>query len=230
MNLRSCVLLLFHLSLQPQESSSPSCHPFLTYQHTQTHTSPLLRRPYSCRSICSKCSCCSSVWWKALRTRLHSISRFTIGEKGCSRSLGTLVPGFALEEMSLTISSSSSESTADTRAAPSKDNLKGEGEGREEREGKRKGKRKEERRRRGEEGRRKEGGKEEKRRRIIEKRRIEERKENGKAKRRKEGIKFVSQQNHTSAHLLLASFLVAAISPSPFPLLIRKELFLYFDL
>ena len=181
MRLRSCVLLLFHLSLQPQESFSPSCHPFLTYQHTQTRTSPLLRRPYSCRSICSKCSCCSSVWWKALRTRLHSISRFTIGEKGCSRSLGTLVPGFALEEMSLTISSSSSESTADTRAAPSKDNLKGEGEGREEREGKRKGKRKEERRR-------KDGGKEEKRRRIIEKRRIEERKENGKAKRRKEGI------------------------------------------
>lgn len=133
MRLQSCVLPLFHLSLEPQESSSPSCHPFLTYQHTQTHTSPLLRRPYSCRSICSKCSCCSSVWWKALRTRLHSISRFTIGEKGCSRSLGTLVPGFALEEMSLTISSSSSELTADTRAAPSKDNLKGEGEGREKR-------------------------------------------------------------------------------------------------
>ena len=133
MRLQSCVLPLFHLSLEPQESSSPSCHPFLTYQHTQIHTSPLLRRPYSCRSICSKCSCCSSVWWKALRTRLHSISRFTIGEKGCSRSLGTLVPGFALEEMSLTISSSSSEPTADTRAAPSKDNLKGEGEGREER-------------------------------------------------------------------------------------------------
>lgn len=42
--------------------------------------------------------------------------------------------------------------------------------------------------------------------------------------------KFVSQQDHTSAHLLLASFLVAAISPSPFPLLIRKELFLFFDL
>ena len=33
----------------------------------------------------------------------------------------------------MTISSSSSEPTADTRAAPSKDNLKGEGEGREKR-------------------------------------------------------------------------------------------------
>ena len=40
----------------------------------RTHTSPLLRRPYSCFRICSNCSCCSSVCLKALRTRLHSIS------------------------------------------------------------------------------------------------------------------------------------------------------------
>ena len=133
-----------------------SLHPFLIYQHTQTHTSPLLRRPYSWRSICSNCSCCSSVWLKALRTRLHNISRFTIGEKGCSRSrgpLGTLLPGFALEDTSLTISSSSSEPTAASRAAPSKESLRGEGDGkREEGREEEEGEREEGRWRRGKEG------------------------------------------------------------------------------
>ena len=75
------------------------------------------------------------------------------------------MPGFALEDMSLTISSSSSEPTA---AAPSKESLREEGRG--EKGGEREEERKEERGRRGEEGeeermgRRKERGKEAKRR------------------------------------------------------------------
>ena len=85
----------------------------------QLPTSPLLLRPYSCLSICSKLVCCSSVWWKALLTMLLSISLLTMGEKGCSRprwsvelsSLGCL---FAVSWIN---SSSSSESTAGSLAS-----------------------------------------------------------------------------------------------------------------
>ena len=50
-------------------------------------------------------SCCSSVWLKALLTRLHSISLLTMGENGCSLSPELLL--FPLGLVLMVVSSSS---------------------------------------------------------------------------------------------------------------------------
>lgn len=79
--------------------------------HVRLVTSPLLRRPYSLFRLLSKLTCCSSDCLKACRTRLCSISRFTIGEKGSSLPVGLdTLPDDILVFTSLTSSASSSES------------------------------------------------------------------------------------------------------------------------
>lgn len=88
-------------------------------------TSPLLRRPYSCFRLASKLILCSSVCWKACRTRQYSISRLTIGEKGCSRPMGldSLMEEDILAVVSITNSASSSESPGGSLAMSAPSNM-----------------------------------------------------------------------------------------------------------
>ncbi len=76
---------------------------------SETLTSPLVRLLYSWRSVCSNSICCSSVCLNERRTRLHSISRFTIGGNGSSLSDTPLVT-FDLTKLMAVSSSSESES------------------------------------------------------------------------------------------------------------------------